>query len=127
MENPVLVVLGDYIDRGPQSAGVIDRIIALAQSRDVVALRGNHEDMLLKVMGNFPHYYERWAYRCGGVETLSSYGWKKGQPVNFAELIPAAHIEFLKSLKIILQTADYIFVHAGLKQDVALSDRKSDV
>jgi serine/threonine protein phosphatase 1 len=106
-----LVFVGDYTDRGPDSKGVIDRLIALEQASADEAgprcsfLRGNHDQMMLD-------YIERGAISLwqinGGRETLASY--EDGE-----RTIPTAHYEFLDRTRLYLDTWDFCFVHAGLK------------
>src|SRR4051812_45545776 len=66
-----VVFLGDYIDRGPDSKGVLDRLIELRRSLDVVCLRGNHEVMMLAAATSWDGY-QMWR-ACGGAEALESY------------------------------------------------------
>src|SRR5690554_6025128 len=78
-----LIFLGDFIDRGPDSRGVIDQVIELSQRTRVVAIRGNHEVMLMGVlMGGLD---ANWWCQTGGQSTLASYG-------GSIERIPAAHL-----------------------------------
>lgn len=98
-----LVFLGDYVDRGPDSRGVIDQIIELQSRCRVVALRGNHEIMLCSVaFGGLDA--EMWM-ASGGNATITSYG-------GSLEKIPAAHKKFLLSLRPHYETQESIFVHA---------------
>jgi serine/threonine protein phosphatase 1 len=105
------VFLGDYIDRGPQSAGVIAYLIDL-QARlpeQVVTLRGNHEAIALGVIdGTVPadHWLEQ-----GGLETLRSYG------VRSAGDLPGAHVNWLRSLPLSHDDGRRFFVHAGIDPD----------
>lgn len=98
-----LVFLGDYVDRGPDSRGVIDQIIELQSRCRVIALRGNHEIMLYSVAfgGLEP---EMWL-AAGGNATVTSYG-------GSLDKIPASHQAFLKSLRSHYETGESIFVHA---------------
>jgi len=66
-----LITLGDYIDRGPDSKVVIERLIALHDTGQLVALRGNHEQMILNVRSRGEEF--RWLYGCGRDATLASY------------------------------------------------------
>jgi serine/threonine protein phosphatase 1 len=108
------VFLGDYIDRGPESAGVIGYLIEL-QSRlpeNVIALKGNHEDMALAVIdGAMPADY--W-FTQGGAATLLSYGAEN------AGDLPAAHIDWLRSLSLFHDDGRRFFVHAGIDPDKPL-------
>lgn len=100
------VFVGDYIDRGPNSRKVVDRLIAFQDEVDAVFLRGNHEQMLLDAVerGNF----SLWLMN-GGRRTLNSYG-IRGQTTNF----PEDHLAFYRNTKLYYDTEDYFFVHAGL-------------
>jgi serine/threonine protein phosphatase 1 len=98
-----LVFLGDYIDRGPDSRGVVERLIQLRDERPCVFLRGNHEAMALHAMQGEQRSTEMWLYN-GGIETLHSYG----------EDIPAAHKDFLAATLPFYATDAYIFVHGGV-------------
>jgi serine/threonine protein phosphatase 1 len=105
------VFLGDYIDRGPDSAGVIDYLITL-QGRlpgGVVALRGNHEAIALEVFdGTTPKDF--WLSQ-GGAETLASYG------VAAPQLLPRAHIDWMRALPLRYDDGSRFFVHAGINPD----------
>jgi len=102
------VFLGDYIDRGPQSAGVVGCLLDL-QSRmpeRVIALKGNHEAMVLGVIdGTIPGHY--WLAQ-GGAETLQSYG------ASSAGELPDTHIDWLRSLRLSHNDGHRFFVHAGI-------------
>jgi serine/threonine protein phosphatase 1 len=102
-----LIVLGDMIDRGPDSKGVIDEIIALKeQGIRVQVLQGNHEEMMINAsLGNESHDY--WL-RNGGQETLDSFGAKHVSD------IPSLYLDFIRHTEIYIETAENIFVHAGL-------------
>lgn len=101
-----LVFLGDYVDRGPDSRGVIDRVLGLRDTHDVVTLMGNHEEMMLHVVdGRSP--IGAW-FRCGGRETMASYA-----PDSGLKDIPDSHIEFLRSLLDYHEEDDFFFLHAN--------------
>ncbi len=101
-----LFLLGDYIDRGPDSKGVIDFILELqAKNFKVTTLMGNHESLLLQAPEN-PQYLTTWL-RNGGQATLQSF---KAQD---ASEIPALYLEFLSKLEYYVELADYLLVHAG--------------
>jgi diadenosine tetraphosphatase ApaH/serine/threonine PP2A family protein phosphatase len=110
-----LIFLGDYIDRGPDSRGVIDRLLRLSHQRDCVFLCGNHEDMLLAVLDNM---YEGAAadwMRNGGDATLRSYGVASVQ--RLTEELPEEHVSFLRGLCEHKETKEFVFVHAGISPD----------
>jgi serine/threonine protein phosphatase 1 len=106
-----LIFLGDYIDRGPNSRGVIEYLMALQQGKpDLVScLMGNHEDMLLAAADD-SDWEERWL-RNGGLQTLESYG------VADASRIPKAHINWLRALPRFHDDGQRFFVHAGVHPD----------
>ncbi len=110
-----LVFVGDYVDRGPDSRGVIDRVLQLMeQGFQVVCLRGNHELM----MENYLQDREAEFFLInGGAVTVHSYsvGNDGGQC-----LVPETHKNFLRGLKKFYETDDYLFVHAGFRPGVAL-------
>jgi serine/threonine protein phosphatase 1 len=108
-KSDILYLLGDYIDRGPDSKGVIESIMEMrANGYDVRPVRGNHEHLLLGALHT--PLYERLAAWLddGGYTTLKSYG------VVHPEEIPIEHTQFLRSLPLHHATDTYIFVHAGL-------------
>lgn len=108
-----LVFVGDYIDRGPDSAGVIE--LLLGQRERSVFLKGNHEDMLLAHMrdGDRPHLAEAWLYRPnGGLQTLQSYG--LDEAARFSDL-PPEHQSFLSNLPLKHEGDDFVVVHAGIR------------
>jgi len=103
-----LVFLGDYIDRGPQSCGVIDCLIDLwSRLGDrVITLQGNHEGMLLEVIdGTMPN--EFWLLQ-GGADTLRSYG------IDDPRELPRQHVDWLRTLRLSYDDGRRLFVHAGI-------------
>ncbi len=111
-----LVFLGDYIDRGPDSRDVIQQILDLRERCHVVALRGNHEIMLLGVaLGGLND--EVWLEN-GGVATVSSYGGSLSK-------IPPEHLEFFQRLEPYYETAETIFVHAGYHHQLDMHEQDS--
>lgn len=99
-----LVFIGDYVDRGPDSAGVIDRLLRLRDEVPCIFLRGNHEQLLLDALfGNDDEAIELWL-KNGGRETLVSY---RG-------LIPKEHFVFLDETVLYADTPDFFFAHGGL-------------
>lgn len=111
-----LVTLGDYVDRGPDSKGVVDRLIALKTQCQLVSLFGNHEEMMLDVVrdGQPPH---RWL-QYGGVETLDSYRFAGDMDV-----ISAEHRDFFASLVDYYETDEHFFVHANYDPDLPLAEQ----
>lgn len=113
-----LVLLGDYIDRGPHSAQVIDRLLELRRRHSkLIALLGNHEQMLLGARSNHLLYRE-WVSN-GGEATLASYGRRNTR----LEDLPAAHWDFLQSLSLYHEDETCIFVHASVDPILAMPDQ----
>jgi len=115
-----LLFIGDYIDRGPDSRGVVDYILSLRkQFSHVVCLCGNHEDMLLAYI---TEGRDREIYLInGGDATLLSYGLSPS-PWDTPTL-PDDHMAFFTDLLTFYETPDYIFVHAGLRPGISLSEQ----
>jgi serine/threonine protein phosphatase 1 len=110
------VFLGDYIDRGPNSKGVIDRLLALAQEEECIFLRGNHEDMALDVLDGANRYEpEIWEMN-GGLQTIRSYVRSNRRDVWRASL-PPAHLQFLRDTLLYYETPDLVFVHARINAE----------
>lgn len=109
-----LVLLGDYVDRGPQSAEVIQRIIDLSRRYNVVAIRGNHEEMMLQAMES-DWYFNAWM-NSGGDVALESYGGRMDQ-------IPLSHIDFLKKLRLVHEIENHFFIYASFTPNRELSDQ----
>jgi serine/threonine protein phosphatase 1 len=108
-----VVFVGDYIDRGPNSRGVVDTVLELGEYCNTVCLLGNHELMLREFLdGSDPVRVARFVYN-GGSSTLASYADDEGRYV-----FPPEHIEFFQSLKYYHVDGEYCFVHAGLPVDV---------
>lgn len=115
-----IVTLGDYVDRGPNSKGVIDRLLELEQKVKLVALRGNHEDMLLEVLsGTIPPY--SWLNH-GGVDTMDSYGF-----VGNLNCIPKEHLDFFDRLPSYFENESHFCVHANYDEELSLDDQPLDL
>ena len=115
-----LIFLGDYVDRGPDSNGVIDRLIALKASHRCVFLRGNHELMMLQARGD-AGMRKMWL-SVGGVQCLASYAPTPGKSGRFED-VPPSHWQFLeKDCVDWLETETHLFAHAGV--DPALPMRE---
>jgi serine/threonine protein phosphatase 1 len=114
-----VVVLGDFIDRGPDSRGVLDRLITLSGRCRLVPLLGTHEEMLLSALGD-KTALRKWLTN-GGADTLRSYGWAPGGPRRaVADWIPARHREFLAGCRPYHETPTHLFVHAGFVPDLPM-------
>ncbi|HEB88200.1 MAG TPA: serine/threonine protein phosphatase [Deltaproteobacteria bacterium] len=115
-----LVFLGDYIDRGPDSVGVIDRLIELGSEYECVFLLGNHESMFLDFLGwTDEAYFGGDAFLMnGGDRTLAGYGYfDRVETSRESFRLPKAHEDFLLGLVLSHVEGDYLFVHAGLSLD----------
>lgn len=108
-----LVFIGDYIDRGPDSKGVIDLLLDLREEHRCTFLRGNHEVFMLDYVdrGSF----ELWGVN-GGLATLESYS--ENQRIQF----PDAHVAFLRETQLYLDTPEFFFVHAGLRANLTIAE-----
>lgn len=109
----IVVFLGDYIDRGPNSRRVIDLILDLSKRCEVVALKGNHEAMFTEFLEHPESSGAALFVLNGGSSTLASYGSVDGCPAGSFE-IPDTHLEFYKSLRLYFETDSHFFVHAGV-------------
>lgn len=146
-----VVTLGDYIDRGPDTRGVLERLIQLQKECHYVPLRGNHEAMLLaiwlrhQVLGkkrpfSFRKFLRRqWTYwtvgkyraetirfpewvLLGGRQTLASYGPNVWQ----IEQIPTEHLEFLQQTRLYYETPDAIFTHAAYLPELPMEEQPAE-
>jgi serine/threonine protein phosphatase 1 len=125
----VHVLLGDYIDRGPASRDVLDRLIARGRSHETVCLKGNHEVFATEFLRK-PLMLDEWR-RYGGLETLISYGVAPsiaGDPTEhaslaeaFARALPAEHRAWLAALRPCFVCGDFFFAHAGVRPGVPLA------
>ena len=130
VEDVTEVYLGDYVDRGPDSCGVVERLIARRVGHDVVCLRGNHEEMFEQFLHG-EYAVENWQ-PAGGIETLMSYGIDP-RPLATAPAaawveaalrrVPASHHEFLLGLRDSHRIGDYFFAHAGVRPGTPLADQ----
>ncbi|OFZ46459.1 MAG: hypothetical protein A2381_01995 [Bdellovibrionales bacterium RIFOXYB1_FULL_37_110] len=110
-DSDTILFLGDYIDRGKDSKGVVNTILNLAKKYNVITLMGNHEQMFLDFFYD-KNTLEAGAFLFnGGTTTLSSYCSELG---NFE--FPKNHLDFFNNLKLFHETDDYFFVHAGLPE-----------
>ena len=116
-----LIFLGDYIDRGPDAKGVVDFILALADTSRVECLKGNHEAMLLDFLSGGDR--EMFLIN-GGLKTLESYETpERGDPGN---RIPTNHRAFFNSLKLYLELDAYYVVHAGFAPGIPIENQAEE-
>ncbi len=137
----IIIFLGDYIDRGPDSRGVLDilcRLAAESRAGDGPACRflcGNHETALLDFLADPVAEAEWLSY--GGAETLASYGIRASTGItaparcralrdSLAERLPEAHRTFLDQLEPMVVLGDYAFVHAGIRPGIALERQRPE-
>ncbi len=112
----LIVVLGDYIDRGPDSRGVIELLIDLGRRCRLATLLGNHEELLLEVRaGRLPLH---WTTCIGGDATLKSYGAGR----DFGR-IPPEHVRFMEASLDYVETATHIFLHANYDPDLPIQEQ----
>jgi len=126
-----VVLLGDLVDRGPDSAGVVDRTRVWQQQRDVRILAGNHEEMFLKSFDDVDvlrHFLKH-----GGRQTILSYGLSRDEFDKLTveklyevlpRLVPMAEREYIASFEEKIIAGDYLFVHAGIDPTVPIQDQK---
>ena len=130
-----IVFLGDLVDRGPDSAGVVERLITLAETRgNVRFILGNHEEIFLRALDGDMESL-RLFVRIGGRETILSYGVSESdyEGTDYEELlalmqthVPVRHIEFLKSFEDRIEIGGYVFVHAGVNPARPLEDQNPE-
>lgn len=125
-----LVLLGDLVDRGPDSAGVVARALDLASvTAQCTVLKGNHEEAMLASLDGTVDPRGWLSY--GGSQTLESYGIARAEQFSakfdlarrMAEAIPSEHIAFLRGLPDHVVIGDYLFVHAGIRPGVPLKQQ----
>lgn len=136
-----IVFLGDYVDRGPDSKGVIDALIeGKAAGRRWTFIKGNHDRMFEWFMQEYPRQEAylpndlNWLNpRLGGDTTLASYGvtYKtRERTINVhaaaRDAVPQAHVDFLKSLDLSYETSDLCFAHAGIRPEVPLDQQDEE-
>jgi serine/threonine protein phosphatase 1 len=112
----LIVTLGDYINRGPNSKGVIERLIDLSHQCRLVPLLGNHEEMLFEALAD--SYPLHCFLGVGGDDTLDSYG-----PGRKLSIIPDDHTKFLRSCLDYHETDSHIFVHASYEPYLPMDEQ----
>ena len=132
--NATRVFLGDYIDRGPDSKRVLDRLISCCVAQPTVCLMGNHEAYLREFLKN-PDVLSVWGHY-GGLDTLLSYGLvptietdaqeQRQLASELDKILPSNHREFLSSLRQYFICGDYFFVHAGVRPGICLTEQSED-
>jgi len=123
-----LLHIGDYVDRGPDTAGVLDRLSAGCPiaGMTMVNLMGNHEATMQEALAGERAAGTDWLF-AGGKAALQSYGIDpEGPRDRWAQLIPPAHQDFLRGLALMHLAGGYAFVHAGVRPGIALRDQARD-
>jgi serine/threonine protein phosphatase 1 len=128
------LLLGDYVDRGPNSAAVVERLAAGRFATPFQALRGNHETILLRFLAD-PSVLEFWR-SYGGLETLHSYGVDVSAAMRgegyeaardaFSDALPDAHRAFFEATELSATFGDYFFCHAGVRPGTPLADQSEE-
>jgi serine/threonine protein phosphatase 1 len=124
----VLVHLGDYIDQGPDSAGVVSLLVSgpAVAAMAVVNLLGDHERMLLEGLAGDRAAATDWLW-AGGKEALASWGLDPQLPREQWEIaLPAPHVAWLRGLALTHREGGYLFVHAGVRPGVSLVEQSRD-
>lgn len=129
----LLVFLGDLIDRGPNSAEVVERLRTYRHERvRPVFLLGNHEEVLLRIIEGEAELIDKWRW-FGGDETLESYGVsarrikaleEQAALAEVRKAIPESHVAFLKTFADTCRFGDYLLVHAGVRPGVKLTEQQ---
>ena len=132
--NAIRIFLGDYIDRGPDSKRVLDRLVNYCVTQPTVCLMGNHEAFLREFLKN-PDVLLVWK-NCGGLDTLLSYGLapkietdaqdRRELASELNRILPSGHREFLSGLKQYFVYGDFFFVHAGVRPGICLTKQSED-
>jgi serine/threonine protein phosphatase 1 len=131
VHRPIHVFLGDYVDRGPDSAGTLDLLIDRSRHFETVCLKGNHEAYMLEVLRD-PGKLAEWR-KFGGLSTLMAYGLQPSLNPDadeqveliqtLAKQMPDTHLRFLESLLPSFLCGDFFFVHAGVRPGVPLKEQ----
>jgi serine/threonine protein phosphatase 1 len=119
-----LIVLGDFVDRGPESKGVIERLMAgpTDPKWEWTILQGNHEQIML--MGLLmPKEYLNWWVQNGGGQTLKAYGYQEKETLHPLK-VPEEHLQWLVNLPAYVEDAHRIYVHAGVPSTIAVTEAK---
>lgn len=116
-KDDAIFFLGDYIDRGPDSKAVLDKLIELKEKfPKTIFLRGNHEELLLKA-GNGKSDYLKWMYNGGG-KTLQSLGLDPNAGIKVVQKIPKEYLEFIESTEYYHEDGQNLLVHAGINLEI---------
>ena len=120
-----LVTLGDYVDRGPDSRKIIERLMA-GLGRDgwrLICLKGNHEDIMWQTCRRLPDV--DWWLTNGGGATLISYGQQEGDQVDVT-IVPTPHLDWIEQLPLMYVDRHRVFVHAGIDPNCPLDEQDAE-
>lgn len=134
-----IVMLGDYVDRGPDSRGVLERVLRLQKECRLIPLRGNHEDMILTLLEREKNgtlhrpAWKNWFSKktqleladwleLGGRQTLASYGMLT---TRISQILPE-HLEFMRQTQLFHETDAFIFAHAAYVPQLAMEDQPKE-
>lgn len=120
-----MIFLGDYVDRGPESRAVVERLMALEAEEDAICLKGNHEALMVRAATEGgASRINHWLVN-GGVETLASYGVPSTADLRTA--LPRDHIAWMAALPLTTADDHRIFVHAGLAPGAPFREQTEEV
>jgi serine/threonine protein phosphatase 1 len=125
VEAPLLVHIGDYVDRGPDSAGVVARLAAGDPIPGIptVNIMGNHERTMIDALEGIGPSATDWMIS-GGREALASWGGDPDAPRHtWPAAVPAEHLAFLRGLALSHRLGGYLFVHAGIRPGIAIEEQ----
>lgn len=133
-QRALTVFIGDYIDRGSHSRDVIDLLLRWRKDNDAIFLKGNHETFLPRFLSDSKTLQE-WR-KCGGLETLLSYGLQPSISPDrdeqerlanqLANSLPKEHFDFLESLEPFYCCGDFFFVHAGIRPGIPMDEQAEE-
>jgi len=111
-----IVFLGDLVDRGPDSRGVVERVMRLTAEGEALAIKGNHEELMLHAYDKRESVGIYWWAENGGDETIQSYMLANGARDDFRDAIDKAHIDWLRTLPVMIrdEPRGLVFVHGGI-------------
>lgn len=115
----LVVTLGDYVDRGPQSCGVIETLLEMKETHHLVTLMGNHEIQMIRALETRQDQERFLSGICGGQDTLDSYG-------GGFEDVPESHWEFIRATKLYHELEEYILVHAGVESNLPVDQQDQE-
>lgn len=116
-----IVLLGDLIDCGPDSRGVLDQLIALSGRCHLVVLMGNHEEMMLQALESRSEF--NYWFKLGGEQTLQSYSPAIRPGL---EVIPDHHVRFIRDCRPYFETADFILLHAAYDPELPMNRQSGE-